>query len=155
MSADRKTGHVSEEARRAQELYGDIIDMPHHVSSTRPQMPREDRAAQFSPFAALTGFEDAVGETARLTEDEAELGEDSIAELNSRMAELIADLPGTREAEITFFMPDPVKKGGRYVTVTGTARKFSSADGILTMSDGLEIDAASIARIRWADGSDE
>ena len=98
--------------------YDDIIHLPHHVSATRPRMPMLDRAAQFSPFVALTGYEAAVRETARLTDQRVELDESAKAELDRKLR-LLLSLPGQPEASITYFRPDERKEGGAYETVTG------------------------------------
>ena len=92
--------------------YADIIHLPHHVSQNHPQMPMLDRAAQFAPFAALTGYEAAVGETARLTAERRELDAQEAEELNRRLAALIANLPERPDATIEYFVPDDRKSGG-------------------------------------------
>ena len=85
------------------------INLPHHVSRNHPQMPLRDRAAQFAPFAALTGYEAAVGETARLTAERRELDPQEAAELNRRLAALIARLPNRPEVTVEYFVPDDRK----------------------------------------------
>lgn len=118
--------------------YDDIIHLPHHVSQNHPQMPLRERAAQFAPFAALTGYEAAVGETARQTTERRELDAQEAAELNRRLASLIARLPERPEVTIEYFVPDDRKAGGAYVTVTGRMRHISVAKMTLVM-DGTEI----------------
>ena len=129
--------------------YDDIIRLPHHVSQNHPQMPLRDRAAQFAPFAALTGYEAAVGETARQTAERRELDPQEAEELNCRLAALIARLPERPEVTIEYFVPDERKAGGAYVTVTGRVRHISVAERTLVMEDraviGLE-DIAAISR---------
>ena len=93
--------------------YDDIIHLPHHVSQNHPQMPMLDRAAQFAPFAALTGYEAAVGETARLTAERRELDPQEAEELNRRLAALIARLPERPEVTVEYFVPDDRKAGVR------------------------------------------
>ena len=115
--------------------YDDIIHLPHHVSQNHPQMPMLDRAAQFAPFAALTGYEAAVGETARLTAERRELGAQEAEELNRRLAALIAHLPDRPEATIEYFIPDDRKAGGAYVTMTGVVRHISIAERVLVIED--------------------
>ena len=115
--------------------YDDIINLPHHVSPTRQRMSMHDRAAQFAPFAALTGYEAAVGETARLTAERRELDAQEAEELNRRLAELIARLPERPEVTIEYFVPDERKAGGAYVTVTGRVRHISIAERVLVMED--------------------
>ena len=129
--------------------YDDIIHLPHHISQNHPQMPLRDRAAQFAPFAALTGYEAAVGETARQTAERRELDPQEAEELNCRLAALIARLPERPEVTIEYFVPDERKAGGAYVTVTGRVRHISVAARTLVMEDraviGLE-DIAAISR---------
>lgn len=119
--------------------YADIIHLPHHVSQNHPQMPMHDRAAQFAPFAALTGYEAAVGETARLTSERRELDPQEAEELNRRLTELAARLPDHPEVTVEYFVPDDRKAGGAYVTVTGRVRHISVAEKTLVMEDGVEI----------------
>ena len=129
--------------------YDDIIHLPHHVSQNHPQMPMLDRAAQFAPFAALTGYEAAVGETARLTADRRELDAQEAEELNRRLVAIIARLPDRPEATIEYFVPDDRKAGGAFVSVTGRVRHISVPERTLVMEDGTVIpldDAVSIAR---------
>ena len=127
--------------------YDDIIHLPHHVSRNHPQMPMLDRAAQFAPFAALTGYEAAVGETARQTAERRELDPQEAEELNRRLAELIARLPERPEVTIEYFVPDERKAGGAYVTVTGRVRHISIAERVLVMEDGTVISMEDVASI--------
>ena len=119
--------------------YVDIIRLPHHVSQNHPQMPLRERAAQFAPFAALTGCEAAVGETARLTSERRELDPQEAEELNLRLTELAARLPDHPEVTVEYFVPDDRKAGGAYVTVTGRVRHISVAEKTLVMEDGTVI----------------
>lgn len=119
--------------------YDDIIDLPHHVSETHPPMSRADRAAQFSPFAALTGYDAAVRETARVTERRIELDEGVKAELNARLNCILEHLPEHPQVSITYFMPDEKKSGGAYRTVTGAVRKLDGFAKTLTLADGTTI----------------
>ncbi len=119
--------------------YDDIIHLPHHVSRNHSQMPLRDRAAQFAPFAALTGYEAAVGETARLTTERRELDAQEAEELNRRLTELAARLPDHPEVTVEYFVPDERKSGGAYVTVTGRVRHISIAKRTLVMEDGVVI----------------
>ena len=93
------------------------------MSTSRPKMSLLDRAAQFAPFAALNGYDDAVKETARLTDGEAVLDDGQIAWLNERLIILSENLPTDTEVEITYFIPDEKKDGGKYLTVTGSVKK--------------------------------
>lgn len=119
--------------------YDKIITLPHHVSSKRSPMTRINRAAQFSPFAALTGYEDAVYETARLTDAKIELTEDSRAELDrkqQRLMELIVEHPSVT---VTFFVPDERKVGGSYRTITAPLRGIDPVERVLRLNDGSRI----------------
>lgn len=119
--------------------YDDIINMPHHVSATHPQMSLHDRAAQFSPFAALTGHEDAIKETARLTDEWMEPDDDRKSELNGKLQELLARIGEKPPVTVTYFIPDEQKAGGTYVTVTGKLKKINEYDRMLVLEDGLTI----------------
>ena len=121
------------------EKYREIIDLPHHVSKTRPQMPMSDRAAQFAPFAALTGYDSAIKETGRLTDEKIELGEESLTALNARYQMLMDVLAEGPEVRITYFKPDERKAGGAYVTITGAIRKIDDFEQIIIMQDGTRI----------------
>ncbi len=119
--------------------YDDIINLPRHVSKKRPPMANIDRAAQFAPFAALTGHEDAVKETARLTEERVELDEymkDSLSHKLQAIEESLKDYP---EIEITYFKPDDKKGGGAYTTSFAPVKKIDQYKGVLIMTDGTII----------------
>ena len=113
--------------------YAGIMNLPHHVSPTRPQMPISDRAAQFSPFAALTGYAGVIRETARLTDRKIELDETMLTALNERYQLLFS------EVEITYFVPDERKSGGAYRTVSGVVKKADEFARRLTLTDGTVI----------------
>lgn len=119
--------------------YDDIIDLPHHVSETHPPMSRADRVAQFSPFAALTGYDAAVRETARVTERRIELDEGVKAELNARLNCILEHLSEHPQVSLTYFVPDEKKSGGAYRTVTGTVRKLDGFAKTLTLTDGTVV----------------
>ena len=116
--------------------YDDIIDLPHHVSRVHPPMPRLNRAAQFAPFAALTGYGEAIDETARLTDRRIELTEAEMAAISERLGRLKR---GDR-AELTYFIPDRTKDGGRYVTERVAVKQVLSAEGRISLADGRSID---------------
>ena len=119
--------------------YDDIIHLPRHVSKKHPQMALSDRAAQFSPFAALTGYGAAIKETARLTDERVQLDEYMINVLSDRL-QIIADrLKDKPEIMITYFQPDEKKNGGAYVTTTGTVKKIDVYERIVVMADRQEI----------------
>ena len=119
--------------------YDDIIDLPHHVSSTRPRMPMIDRAAQFQPFRALTGYEDAVRETARLTDRRIELTEEEKARLDAALQRLMDSISSHPQVSVTWFQPDKRKAGGAYVTTTGRLKKIDDLEGVLILLGGERI----------------
>ena len=130
--------------------YDDIINLPHHVSAVHPRMSALDRAAQFSPFAALTGHAAAISETARLTEARPELDEMKKAELDHRLQIIREYLPMEPEAAITYFVPDARKKGGSYLHTTGIIRKLDDAGHKIILSDGTAIPMDDIYEIEGA-----
>lgn len=105
-------------------IYDDIIDLPHYVSPKRPQMSMADRAAQFSPFAALTGFDGEIAETNRLVEQFADMDENYLCELDENLLCLKRCIAERPLAEITFFVPDEVKNGGSYKTIRGNVKRI-------------------------------
>lgn len=127
--------------------YDDIIHLPHYVSSKRPQMPMSDRAAQFSPFAALTGYDDAIHETGRLTEQKIELDEEALQELNERFTILQEHLHEQPEVRFTYFKPDSQKDGGAYLTVSGVVRKIKLYEREILLQDGTIIPVDDILKI--------
>lgn len=120
-------------------MYEDIIHLPHHVSATRPQMSMLDRAAQFSPFAALTGYDEAIKETGRLTDDRIELDENTRAALDMKQAILAENINTHPEISITYFLPDAKKAGGEYVTVTGSLKRIDEYERMLIFVDGRKV----------------
>ena len=134
--------------------YDDIIHMPHHVSATRPHMSRQNRAAQFSPFAALAGYDDAVRETARLTEQPAELDESRRAEISEALRQLHERQGSRPAARITFFQYDLYKPGGAYVTIEGAVKKVDPVFHTVTMADGTVIDMEDMAAVELPSGGD-
>ena len=131
------------------EKYREIIDLPHHVSKTRPQMPMSDRAAQFAPFAALTGYDSVIKETGRLTGERIELDEEALTDLNMRYQLLVDALDEEPEVEITYFKPDERKSGGEYVTVTGTVKKVDDFERLITMQNGTKIPMDDVLAVDW------
>ena len=119
--------------------YDDIIDLPHPVSKTHPRMSTIDRAAQFSPFAALTGHSAAIKETARLTDRKIELDEDAKAALDMKQRILSEMLDKCPEVTVTYFKADERKSGGEYLTVTGKLKKINEYERMLILSDGARI----------------
>lgn len=119
--------------------YEDIINLPHHVSPTRPQMPMSDRAAQFAPFAALTGYDAAIKETGRLTDEKIELDEEALTTLDMKYQFLMDALDDAPEVTITYFQPDERKAGGKYVSAVGVVRRVDDFERRITMQDGAKI----------------
>ena len=116
--------------------YDDIINLPRHVSAARPHMPRKDRAAQFAPIAALTGYDDAVREAARLTEGKIELSEDAQAALDLKLRPLTDGSLRGKEVTLTWFQPDARKSGGAYVTATGILKRVDPYENTVVLTDG-------------------
>lgn len=119
--------------------YEDMLELPHPVSKMHPQMPRRDRAAQFAPFAALTGYEEAVREAARITEEKMILDEDSKVQLDWKLRCLQEKVKEQPIITVTYFMKDERKKGGKYVTVIGVLKKIDSYTHQFVLENGEEI----------------
>ena len=134
---------------RMNNRYDEIINLPHHVSKTRPQMSMSDRAAQFAPFAALTGYDSAIKETGRLTDEKIDLDEEALNDLNMRYQLLVDALDEEPEVEITYFKPDERKSGGEYVTVTGTVKKVDDFEHLITMQNGTKIPMDDVLAVDW------
>lgn len=124
--------------------YRDIIGLPHPVSAVRKQMPRHDRAAQFSPFAALTGYEEIIGETARLTDERAELSEERQTRINERLLLILENISERPEVKITYFVPDKRKNGGAYETAEGRVRRVDECFGSVIFADHRAVPIADI-----------
>lgn len=127
--------------------YEDIINLPHHVSAVHPPMPRSDRAAQFAPFAALTGYGEVIKETARQTERKPELTEEEKQALDYKL-QMAVSLPGEKPAvRVTYFVPDGKKAGGSYHRARGKIRKTDTDRGKLVMENGEQIDLEMVVDI--------
>lgn len=120
-------------------LYDDIIELPHHQSKVRPRMSRTNRAAQFAPFAALTGYEAAILEIGRLTDARIELDENRQVLLDEKLQLLSTHLRDHPEVTITFFEPDKKKDGGAYCLAAGRIRKVDEYSRKILLSDGTVI----------------
>lgn len=138
--------------------YDDIIHLPHPVSSKHPQMPAKDRAAQFSPFAALTGHEAAIKETARLTDSRAELDETVMDMISEKLGIVQTNLRAHPEMHpeitVTYFQPDSRKDGGAYISKTAEVKKIDEYQRLLVFMDGTEIPLGQIMEIEselWRD----
>lgn len=127
--------------------YEDIIQLPHHRSKKHAPMPLIDRAAQFSPFAALTGHDAAIKETARLTDRKIELDEYEIAALDDKLQKIKEKLKSCPEITVTYFQPDLRKNGGEYVTVTESVKKMDEYTKCLIMNEGTRIPIEDIIEI--------
>ena len=127
--------------------YNDIIHLPHPTSAKHPRMPIQDRAAIFSPFAALTGHSAAIAETARLTDRRMELDEDTKMELDLKQQVLNNITEEHPEITVTWFRPDERKEGGAYVTTTGRLKKIDEVERALVLTDGTAIPLADVVGI--------
>ncbi len=116
--------------------YSSIIDHPHHRSEKHPHMSMTTRAAQFSPFAALTGYDESVAETGRLTDEKIVLDADALAALDEKIRRII---PGTSTAIITYFVNDLLKEGGSYVITSGEIKKIDTIENRIIMKDGTAV----------------
>ncbi len=115
--------------------YDDIINLPHPTSKNHPRMPLYDRAAQFCPFAALTGYDAAIKETARLTDEKKELDEDTISHLNERLNIIRENIGSNQPITITYFVPDREKTGGTYVSYSGVVKRIDEYERTIIMTD--------------------
>jgi len=128
--------------------YDDIIDLPCPTSERHPRMSMVNRAAQFSPFAALSGYEDTVKETARHTDGRAELTEEEKAILDAKLQTLADRIGSQPAAAFTWFRPDEKKEGGSCLTVKGAVKKFDSLAGEVVLMDGHRIPIEDILDIQ-------
>lgn len=136
------SGYYEDEHR-----YDDIINLPHHQSTERAHMSLHDRAAQFAPFAALTGYEEAIDETARVTEEKIILDETTIERINEKLYEISQHLSEKWNVTITYFRPDALKNGGAYLTDVGTIKKIDEIEKIIIMDSGMKIKMEQIVGI--------
>ena len=132
---------------RMNNRYNEIINLPHHVSKTRPQMPMSDRAAQFAPFAALTGYDAAIKETGRLTDEKIEMDEEALNILNMKFQILVDSLDDEPEVTFTYFKPDERKAGGAYIEITGTVKKVDDFERLIVMQNGTKMPMDDIQNI--------
>lgn len=122
-----------------QDCYADILHLPRPAPHARPRMPRQDRAAQFAPFAALVGYGAVIEETGRLTQPQLLLGEDALALLDRKQRLLSERLHQLPEVTVTYFRRDARKAGGAYLTVTGQLRRVDDCEGVLILTGGQRI----------------
>lgn len=133
------TRHEAKKMTDARKEYGDIINRPHHVSKKRSQMSKSNRAAQFSPFAALTGYDDLVRESARVTSKRVELSENDLADINARLHLVQENISMQPQVTVIYFEEDQLKSGGAYVEYAGAVAKIKPLEQCLVMEGGLEI----------------
>lgn len=133
---------------RNNHTYDDIINLPHPTSAKHPRMSLYDRAAQFSPFAALTGHDTAIEETARLTDEKVGLSEDTIARLNEKLSLIMENTGAEQMVTITYFVPDERKSGGAYVSHSGIVKKIDEYERTVIMMDKTVIPIKQICEIQ-------
>ena len=138
---------MEQKQTESEQKYQDIIQMPHPVSKVHPQMSLYERAAQFSPFAALTGHDAAIRETERQTEEWHELEEDQKEELDEKLSELLQKPDENQKLSIRYFVPDERKKGGAYKTIQGYMKKIDTSERVIILKDGTRIRADAILSI--------
>lgn len=127
--------------------YDDIINLPHHQSKNHPHMSMHDRAAQFAPFAALTGYDDAIKEARRLTDSKPELDENQLEELDQKLADLMTRIEEHPKVTITYFEPDDNKDGGEYIAYDGRLSKIDYVRKALIFEDNKTISLSDILKI--------
>ena len=127
--------------------YDDIIQLQHPTSASHPRMAAHDRAAQFAPFAALTGYAGAIRETARLTDEKVDLDANMLATLDRKLRLLADRITDRPEVSITYFQPDARKAGGAYVTITGAVRRIDTVEQVIIMADRTVIPITDILEI--------
>ena len=128
--------------------YDDIINLPHHQSDRRAHMSLYDRAAQFAPFSALTGHDDAIKETARLTDKKLELDDYDQMLLNNKMNFILNHINDQPEITVTYFIPDTNKEGGMYLDFAGNIKKFDAVQRVICFADKTEISIDDIIEIK-------
>lgn len=143
MKKDQKMG------QRAEDLYGDIIHLPHFEPKNHKRMSLYKRAAQFAPFAALTGYGDAIIEASRFTEKNIDLSEDASDQMDRVIVHLQEEIERGKEPEISMvcFLPDDKKEGGNFMEVTGRVKKIDAYDRALIFQDGQRILIKNIVNI--------
>lgn len=127
--------------------YEDIINLPHYEPIRHPRMSKESRASQFAPFAALTGYEDAVKETARITDEKIEIDEGLKIFLNNRLQIVLDNIKEKPRVTFTYFVYDKKKSGGKYITVTGNVSKIDKVNNNVMLTDKKKIPINEIINI--------
>lgn len=129
------------------ENYDDIIGLEHHTSRVHPRMPREARAAQFAPFAAMVGHDAAIAEVERLTEGKITLDDEAIAALDERLKILMHTRELAPDVMITYFKPDERKEGGAYLTVSGRFETIDEYERTIKLSGGIRLPISDVVKI--------
>ena len=124
--------------------YNDIINLPHHISKKYFQMKKESRAAQFAPFAALTGYGDAINETARITDSRIELDEEMKVIINDKLNIINSHITDKPEVNFTYYVPDKKKDGGSYISITGNVRQIDVVNGVIILSNKKKINISDL-----------
>lgn len=135
--------------------FSGIINLPHHVSKKRRQMTLEERAVQFSAFAALSGYDEEIDETARLTSPREAMSEDDIVELDGAFQWLLDSESEHPTVTVTYFQPDELKEGGRYVIYSGVFRHLDATENKLIFNDGTRIPVHNICNIHKKNEKDQ
>ena len=131
--------------------YDDMLDLPHHVSEKHAHMSLLNRAAQFSPFAALTGYDDAVSETARLTQERVELDEQEKLQIGQVLYAILEAIDQKPLVQAAFFVPDERKSGGSYQRASGRAVRVDEQEGLLILEDGTQIPFPDLTALNLAE----
>jgi hypothetical protein len=129
--------------------YDDIINLEHPTSKVHLRMSREARAAQFAPFAALTGYEDAVRETARLTDKRIDIDDELKKILNSKLEYIENNLDKRMNVTFTYFVPDLRKSGGSYIDIFGVVRRIDKVEGVIILTNKSKIPISEIISIKY------
>ena len=133
--------------------YDDVIYRQHPTSKKHPRMSRMNRAAQFAPFAALTGYEESIAETARLTDRRIELSEEDIKDINTKLNFIKEHIKERPEVTVTYFQPDERKKGGAYITITGKVRRIDEVNRVVVFEDERTVWIEKIIHLDTKEGS--
>ena len=127
--------------------YSDIINLNHHVSNKHKRMPQIARAAQFAPFAALSGYEDAVIETARITTRRIYLSEEEKSIINEKLNIIDKNISNRPQVTLTYFIQDKKKEGGSYISITGNVRKIDPISNQIILVDNKKINILDLINI--------
>ena len=127
--------------------YDDIINLPHYEPQRHPRMSIESRVAQFAPFAALTGYEDAVKETARITDKRIEIDEGLKIIINNKLQVILDNIKDKPKVTFTYFIYDKKKSGGKYITITGNVSKIDMVNGYVILTDKTKVPINEIINI--------